>query len=246
VEAPNSASGEDATSKKCCELVSATPIAEGSAEHPLLKISRTSCSLLSSATGAENSRKGRVPEAGLVAIPVNRASMSMPPPAGKASDSCIRRPVDRPVSMISNTEAVKGANDGASDVQEMVFAEDTENRISQSTPVIPLTRAIKGKSTITDSDGNRLSFSSLFTNGSSLFNGNTGNMSATSSNNGSLKSVAATPDFSKDSASTFSSTAAIRNGDITTAWPDPVAMSAISQSQQAGLSLMGPACKERI
>ena len=162
-------------------------------------------SLLSAANNAAvTTRKSRFADIGTSGGDIGRASISMPPPTNKPSS--IYRPsgVRRPTGARSSMDSKDGQFDGAVDEkarEDAALPETLEKTTSSSS--IPVSEP-HSPSAVSDSSlkppgllptkaGDRLSFSSLYSLGSAIYNGTTGvtspPQSTASSTAGSVKSV---------------------------------------------------------
>lgn len=175
--------------------------------RPLGIKSRTpSHSLLSSSPSSSSlNRKGRFADAGTTGLNVGRASLSMPPPATKPSS--IYRPSSTRYPSTTLAANEQGSNRASIDSapssksgNESAIVDDTERAPPQSSlpeassepsPPLILREADLKPPSDTDGSSNRLSFSSLYSFGSAIYNGTTGPISApqslASSNAGSVK-----------------------------------------------------------
>ena len=158
--------------------------------------------LTNSASSTTTNRKSRFADVGTIGGTVNRASISMPPPATKPS-STYRPPTSRrPSSIVSGNEnqppsphidiSAKDMRDDSAimdDVEKTPIQSGSEGK-SPEQLVLP-EASLKPPSSDTESTSNRLSFSSLYSLGSAIYNGATGAASApqstASSNAGSVK-----------------------------------------------------------
>ena len=230
---------------------------------PRLKSRTTSRSLLpSNSISATANRKGRSAEAGLINGGIDRASISMPPPTTKPS-AHNKPPAPRCTSTALNEErhpnskAVMTGNESEGAAEGSAVLDDTEKppnvggtelhpASSSYSPIVLADAALrpppKTRSTSIDSDNKRLSFSSLYSMGSAIYNGAiavSGNRSTPSSNAGSMRSGAAeppNPPVGQLSPSLSSSTKADTISSITTA-TDPISVTTLSHTPNPGLLL---------
>lgn len=148
------------------------------------------------------SRKSRFADVGTTGGSVGRASLSMPPPAVKPSSTYRPSASRHPSAILPSNEnnppqtsmddSSKGTRDDSAvldDVEKTPIQGGSESK-SPSDPLVLPEASLKPPSD-TESTDNRLSFSSLYSLGSALYNGATGAASApqstTSSNAGSVK-----------------------------------------------------------
>ena len=158
--------------------------------------------LTNSASSTSINRKSRFADVGTVGGNVNRASISMPPPATKPSSTYRPSTSRRPSSIVSGNEnhpisahtdmSVKESSDDSAildDVEKTPIQSGSEGK-SPEQLVLP-EASLKPPGSDTESTSNRLSFSSLYSLGSAIYNGATGVASApqstASSNAGSVK-----------------------------------------------------------
>ncbi|KAL8712067.1 MAG: hypothetical protein Q9225_007003, partial [Loekoesia sp. 1 TL-2023] len=152
------------------------------------------------------SRKSRFADAGTTEGSTGRASISMPPPANKPSNnkpSVSRQPSSGVTANLGLEKEGKPGNisSRAKTFDHVAVMEESEQApniqtqpASEPCSPLPPDSALKppSSSATTDSDGNRLSSSSLYSLGSAVYNGTTGAQSApasaTSSHAGSIKS----------------------------------------------------------
>ena len=152
------------------------------------------------------SRKSRFADAGTVGGNVGRASISMPPPATKPSSIYKPANVRRPTGAQnpSDSKDGKASFDGTAEerlIGEGALPEELEkitssHSVPTSEPHSPSAHSdssLKPTSLTSNKAGDRLSFSSLYSLGSAIYNGTTGPTSAppsaASSTAGSVKSV---------------------------------------------------------
>ncbi|KAL8826876.1 MAG: hypothetical protein Q9191_003527 [Dirinaria sp. TL-2023a] len=232
-----------------------TPSDAAKGTRPVGVKTRTpSHTLLSSSPSTSTiNRKSRFADIGTTTN-IGRASISMPPPATTPSftyrPSTSRRPSatllgnEKPITRASmeSTRPVRPGN-------EILEPEDVEKTPSQSThgaPLEPSTSlslpepSLKPPSSDTDGSSNRLSFSSLYSLGSAIYNGATGAVSApqstASSNAGSIKSNPL-EQHGSNSAPLSPSKSSLKGetpSSATTA-TDPVSVTANAQLQHTGL-----------
>lgn len=158
--------------------------------------------LTNSASSTTTNRKSRVADVGTVGGNVNRASISMPPPTTKPSSTYRPSTSRRPSSIVSGNEnhplsahVDMSANETMDDSAILDDAEKTpiqSGSEGKSPEQLVLPEAsLKPPGSDTESTSNRLSFSSLYSLGSAIYNGATGATSApqstASSNAGSVK-----------------------------------------------------------
>ncbi|KAL9604334.1 MAG: hypothetical protein Q9219_000522 [cf. Caloplaca sp. 3 TL-2023] len=212
--------------------------------------SRTpSHTLLHSGSNASNAgRKSRFADIETTTGSIDRASISMPPPATKPSTykpSVSRQPSS---GLITGIASARGNNIGNSSLgvkvpdQNTMMEDHDQTHILQTLPVselcspLPPDSTLKppGTSNTVDPDGNRLSFSSLYSLGSAIYNGTIGAQSApvstASSNAGSVRSGSFEP-TSMPISPIRTSTKSDLSPPVTTA-TDPVLVTANAHTQQ--------------
>lgn len=202
------------------------------------------------------SRKSRFADAGTTEGSIDRASISMPPPANKPltyRPSTSLHPSGLNMNLLaesagrtssSHHEETTGSIRGKAASQPSVL-EDVEKlpdiqTLPASEPCSPLppdsTLKPPTSSTSTDGEGSRLSFSSLYSLGSAIYNGTVGAQSAppsaASSNAGSVKSGTFDP-TSTPLSPTRASIKSDLSAPVTTA-TDPVSVTANSQPRHQG------------
>ncbi|MCJ1351393.1 MAG: hypothetical protein MMC33_001377 [Icmadophila ericetorum] len=201
---------------------------------PRLESRTASRSLLSSSSSSSVSRKGRSVEAGLISNDINRASISMPPPASKPLRA----------NMAGSASADILAQKEPDGTGALLMADDSEKTPNMSgaegsSPNPPLAlpesalRPHKAGVGNQDDENNRLSFSSLFSMGSAIYGGPGGGISSAqstaSSTAGSVRNVdnpaPATPSLSPPLGSNRAETVS----SITTA-TDPVSITTLSHT----------------
>ena len=209
---------------------------------PRLESRTASRSLLSSSSSSSVSRKGRSVEAGLISNDINRASISMPPPASKPLRA----------NMAGSASADILAQKEPDGTGALLMADDSEKTPNMSgaegsSPNPPLAlpesalRPHKAGVGNQDDENNRLSFSSLFSMGSAIYGGPGGGISSAqstaSSTAGSVRNVdnpaPATPSLSPPLGSNRAETVS----SITTA-TDPVSITTLSHTSSPGLSAL--------
>ena len=167
-------------------------------------------SLLSSQNVTLPSRKSRFADVGTTGYNVGRASISMPPPATKPSSIYKPSAVRRPSAMhntgvdIKEIEAGIDGTIGEGVTRDSAGLDDIERTISlsgsqrtsasdQQVPSAILDANLKPPTPNLTKPGDRLSFSSLYSLGSAIYNGATGISSApqstASSTAGSIKGI---------------------------------------------------------
>lgn len=152
------------------------------------------------------SRKSRFADAGTIGGSIERASISMPPPATKPSSiyrpSTVRRPIALQNAMDNNDvpssldgsldERAIGATNTMEELDRVASSQSVPASESYSPLVYPESSLKPAASSLTK-PGDRLSFSSLYSLGSAIYNGATGMASApqstASSTAGSVKSI---------------------------------------------------------
>lgn len=225
--------------------------------QPLAATGRVpSHSLLSAPPNAAvPSRKSRFADVGTSGGTTGRASISMPPPAAKPSSiyrpSAVRRPTATQTAM--DAKDGPGSLDGTVEEKALGDADglDELEKTSSSTSVpLPEPQSPSGMSdfglrlppSTSNKPGDRLSFSSLYSLGSVIYNGATGITSApqstSSSTAGSVKSL----EHSTPTATPMSPSLGSSKGDaassVTTA-TDPVSVIANFQPSHQGWRLIG-------
>ena len=164
-------------------------------------------SLLNNSASSATSRKSRFADVGTVGGNVNRASISMPPPATKPSSyrpSTSRRPSsilsgseNHPIAADTDVSTRETGDDSAilDDVEKTPIQSGSEGK-SPEQLVLP-EASLKPPGSDTESTSNRLSFSSPYSLGKDIYNGATGVVSApqstASSNAGSVKGASLEP-----------------------------------------------------
>ena len=169
-------------------------------------------SLLSSQNAAVPNRKSRFADVGTTGYNVGRASISMPPPATKPSSIYKPSAVRRPSAMHHTGMDIKEVEAGIDGTIEEGVARDStgldeiertislsgSQRTSASDQQIPsavLDASLKPQTPNLTKPGDRLSFSSLYSLGSAIYNGATGvastPQSTASSTAGSVKGLVA-------------------------------------------------------
>ena len=199
------------TQERATTDVSVTP-APTSSPRTGLSLASTgrapSHSLLSSQNAALPNRKSRFADVGATGYNVGRASISMPPPATKSSSIYQPAAVRRPSAMnntgmeIKEIEAGIDGTVGEGATRDSAGLDDIERTISlpgsqrtsasdQQVPSAVLDANLKPPTPNLTKPGDRLSFSSLYSLGSAIYNGATGiasnPQSTASSTAGSIK-----------------------------------------------------------
>ena len=230
------------------------PAAASSTRPPPPRSRTPSHTLLHSGLNSPiTSRKGRFVDAGTTEGSTNRASISMPPPAIKPTPhkpSFSRQPSGgSTMNPASNREEANcSGSNGSKTVSGLPVTEDQERTpniqtLPASEPCSPLpldsTLKLPPTASTTESDGNRLSFSSLYSLGSAIYNGalnaQSAPPSAASSNAGSVKNGPYDP-TSTPLSPTRSSMKSELSAPTTTA-TDPVSVTANDHTQlQSSLS----------
>ena len=163
-------------------------------------------SLLSAAhNAAVPNRKSRFADAGTSGGDVGRASISMPPPSTKPSSiyrpASVRRPTGARSSMDSKDSQLDGSGEDKvkEDFNQMEILEKTLSSQSVSvvephSPSAVSDSGLKPPANLSTKAGDRLSFSSLYSLGSAIYNGAAAGVSSppqstASSTAGSVKSV---------------------------------------------------------
>ena len=184
-------------------------------DHPLSNDHKSRTNLRSllptSSPSSMASRKGRSSEAGVSNDGIDRASISMPPPASKSilidpsttSSPRLSMILGQDDALGSDSNLIKSekepVNEGSAILDDLEktpnLAGTAGNGTSSSYASLVLPgsaqRPAKMSAVEADTEGNRLSFSSLYSMGSALYSGATGaasgTQSTTSSNAGSVK-----------------------------------------------------------
>ena len=215
-------------------------------------------SLLSSQNAAVPNRKSRFADVGTTGYNVGRASISMPPPATKPSSIYKPSAVRRPSAMHHTGMDIKEAEVGIDGtIEEGVTRDSTgldeiertislsgSQRTSASDQQIPsavLDASLKPHTPNLTKPGDRLSFSSLYSLGSAIYNGATGlastPQSTASSTAGSIKGfVSEIPPTTR-----LSPTLGPGKGEVAsnpTTATDPVSVIANSQPLHQGRQLL--------
>ena len=163
---------------------------------------------------APPSRKSRFAHAGTISGNIDRASISMPPPTAKPSSVYKPSDVRRPAAS-QNASSIKehmidtaeggtdersaGDNEVLEDLERSASLPDTQSApvLEPQSPSVTSDPGLKPPTSNLSKPGDRLSFSSLVSLGSALYNGATGLASAppsaASSTAGSIKSVVSDP-----------------------------------------------------
>ncbi|KAL8651507.1 MAG: hypothetical protein Q9210_003210 [Variospora velana] len=226
---------------------------------PPLRSRTPSHTLLHSALNAPaGSRKSRFADAGTSEGKTGRASISMPPPANKPSTYKPSPSRQFSGNLTMNLLAEKEQNSSSSTgglkaADQSALIEDFESNVqtipaSEPCSPLPPDSILKPptSSTAIDSEGNRLSLSSLYSLGSALYNGTLGVQSApastASSNAGSVKSGIFDPS-SVPLSPTRASFRSDLSASVTTA-TDPVSVTANTHPQHQGSYL--PSFVERL
>lgn len=238
-----------------------SPTSASFTRPPPLRSRTPSHTLLHSAVNAPaTSRKSRFADAGTTEGSIGRASISMPPPANKPSNykpSTSRQlsgnltmnllAKDRQISTTASGQDERSSNgNGAKANGQSVVADDVERMpdiqtLPASEPCSPLASETTLKPPVTsasvDSEGNRLSFSSLYSLGSAIYQGTIGvhsaPASAASSNAGSVKSGTFDHPTSVPLSPTRTSLWSDLSAGVTTSM-DPVSVIANTQAQHQG------------
>lgn len=220
-----------------------SPAATNTRPTPPPRSRTSSHTLLSSNLNPQvTSRKSRFVDAGTTPGTLDRASISMPPPASH------RQPTSRQQSALAmELEPAKDDNlsvgkvgrralDGSVVVQDQDKMPDIQT-LPASEPCSPLapdsTLKLPSSSAVSDPEANRLSLTSLYSLGSAIYNGAAGSQSAppsaASSNAGSVKSGSFDP-----TAAPLSPTRASIKSDLSasvTTATDPVSVTANDHTQ---------------
>lgn len=196
------------------------------------------------------SRKSRFADIGTVGGNIGRASISMPPPTTKPSS--IYRPctVRRPTVTQNAMENRDGSNslDGATEEKAIGSGNETEElkrtasaqSVLVSVPQSPSgfsDTGLRSAASTLDKPGDRLSFSSLYSIGSAIYNGATGITSApqstASSTAGSMRSLEHSTPTATPISPSLGSAKSEAASSATTA-TDPVSVIANSQASHQG------------
>lgn len=209
--------------------------------------------LTATQNAAVPSRKSRFADVGTIGGSIGRASISMPPPATKPSSiyrpSSIRRPTALQKSMENNDgpSSLDGSLDeratGATNALEELDRVASSQSVPTSDPHSPsgyLESSLKPAASSLTKPGDRLSFSSLYSLGSAIYNGATGMASApqstASSTAGSVKSVEHSTPATIPMSPSLGSAKGEAASSATTA-TDPVSVTANSQASHQGSRL---------